>query len=191
MARNNKSGLLGPANDLSPASSSQPFPLRVVIACRDGIAASALQCFIDRIPGVVIIDRLTDLTCARSHRRGSQTGALTAGTGWPAGRVLEAPADDAWLPAAPSARHPDASLVTLLSTRELQIFAMLVTGPSNRQLARSLGITERTVKAHIGAIMTKLGLESRLQVGLAALAYHAAQAGERTGPAQQGRRTDR
>jgi DNA-binding NarL/FixJ family response regulator len=56
----------------------------------------------------------------------------------------------------------------LLSPRELEVFRLLSTGLSNRQLSRSLGITERTVKAHVGSIMRKLGLESRLQVGLAA-----------------------
>ncbi|WP_341643525.1 helix-turn-helix domain-containing protein [Thauera sp. SDU_THAU2] len=37
---------------------------------------------------------------------------------------------------------------------------------SNKEVARLLGITERTVKAHLGAIFEKLGVRDRLQLAL-------------------------
>jgi DNA-binding NarL/FixJ family response regulator len=56
-----------------------------------------------------------------------------------------------------------------LSARERTVFEFLGAGYDNRSIARELGVSERTVKRHVTVILTKLGLESRLQAGLAAL----------------------
>jgi DNA-binding NarL/FixJ family response regulator len=58
-----------------------------------------------------------------------------------------------------------------LSGRESEVFGLLGAGRSNREISSTLCVSECTVKKHIGAIMTKLGLQSRLQIGLAALAH--------------------
>ncbi|MFE0253700.1 response regulator transcription factor [Streptomyces sp. NPDC059010] len=63
------------------------------------------------------------------------------------------------------------SQVHLLSERELQVFSLLSHGYSNRELAALLGVTERTVKAHMAQILAKLGVESRLQAGLVSFAH--------------------
>ncbi|WP_078504057.1 response regulator transcription factor [Streptomyces viridochromogenes] len=63
------------------------------------------------------------------------------------------------------------SQVHLLSDRELQVFLLLSHGYSNREIAALLGVTERTVKAHMAQILAKLGVESRLQAGLVAFAH--------------------
>jgi DNA-binding CsgD family transcriptional regulator len=60
-------------------------------------------------------------------------------------------------------------LAGLLSARETAVFELLGRGYDNRSMARILGISERTVKRHVTAILAKLGLESRLQAGLVAL----------------------
>lgn len=56
-----------------------------------------------------------------------------------------------------------------LSPRETAVFELLGLGYDNRSLARTLEVSERTAKRHVTAILTKLGLESRLQAGLAAM----------------------
>lgn len=53
-----------------------------------------------------------------------------------------------------------------LSEREAEVASEVATGRSNKEIARTLGITERTVKAHLGAIFTKLGVRDRLQLAL-------------------------
>jgi len=53
-----------------------------------------------------------------------------------------------------------------LSERESEVAREVVAGHSNKEIARVLGITERTVKAHLGAIFTKLGVRDRLQLAL-------------------------
>lgn len=53
-----------------------------------------------------------------------------------------------------------------LTDREKEVAITLATGASNKEIARSLGITERTVKAHVGAILEKLQVRDRLQLSL-------------------------
>ncbi len=47
-----------------------------------------------------------------------------------------------------------------LTPREREVFDLLVTGMLNKQVAFELGTTERTIKAHRGQIMRKLGADS-------------------------------
>ncbi len=49
-----------------------------------------------------------------------------------------------------------------LSQRELEMAALVVAGRSTRNIAGDLGIAERTVKAHLTSIYTKLGVRSRM-----------------------------
>lgn len=60
---------------------------------------------------------------------------------------------------------PDPRLATL-SPRELEVAQQVGGGSSNKEIARALDITERTVKAHLSAIFLKLGLRDRLQLAL-------------------------
>jgi DNA-binding NarL/FixJ family response regulator len=53
-----------------------------------------------------------------------------------------------------------------LSERETEVLRLVASGFANKKIARELGITERTVKAHVGSILSKLHLESRTQAAL-------------------------
>jgi len=53
-----------------------------------------------------------------------------------------------------------------LSERERAIALRVSQGESNSRIAAAMGITERTVKAHLTAIFEKLGVEDRLQLAL-------------------------
>ena len=48
-----------------------------------------------------------------------------------------------------------------LSVREIEVLTELVRGSKNAEIAAALGISERTVKAHLANIYMKLGVESR------------------------------
>ena len=48
-----------------------------------------------------------------------------------------------------------------LSAREIDVLRELVSGARNSDIAGTLGISERTVKSHLGSIYQKLGVESR------------------------------
>jgi DNA-binding NarL/FixJ family response regulator len=52
---------------------------------------------------------------------------------------------------------------SLLSAREHGVLRLVAAGQSNRQIARTLSISERTVKFHVTAVFNKLGAENRAQ----------------------------
>jgi DNA-binding CsgD family transcriptional regulator len=56
-----------------------------------------------------------------------------------------------------------------LSHRELQVLGLLVTGASNSQIALTLGITGRTVEAHVDHVRAKLAAPSRTTAAVRAL----------------------
>ena len=53
-----------------------------------------------------------------------------------------------------------------LTKRELDVAKLIAEGASNKLVARELDISERTVKAHVTAIFTKLGVSDRLKLAL-------------------------
>ncbi|MDX2918682.1 MULTISPECIES: helix-turn-helix transcriptional regulator [Streptomyces] len=53
-----------------------------------------------------------------------------------------------------------------LTERELEVLVLLASGEQNRWLARRLGITERTVRAHTSSIVRKLNLKSRFEAAI-------------------------
>jgi DNA-binding NarL/FixJ family response regulator len=55
-----------------------------------------------------------------------------------------------------------------LSSREVDVLRLLGAGLPNKQIGRELAISEKTVKAHVSAILGKLGLDSRTQAALEA-----------------------
>ncbi|QFU01916.1 Response regulator protein VraR [Halomonas sp. THAF5a] len=55
-------------------------------------------------------------------------------------------------------------VLTELTERERLVALAVAEGQSNKEVARRLDITERTVKAHLGAIFRKLGVRDRLQL---------------------------
>jgi DNA-binding NarL/FixJ family response regulator len=58
----------------------------------------------------------------------------------------------------------------LLSAREREVLRLVAEGQSNKQIARTLGIAERTAKFHVTSLFQKLGADNRAQV--VALAAH-------------------
>lgn len=57
----------------------------------------------------------------------------------------------------------------LLSQREEQVLRLLAQGLSNRDLARTLKLSEHTVKNHLFRIFDKLGVSNRMEAGLYAI----------------------
>jgi len=57
-------------------------------------------------------------------------------------------------------------LLDALSAREREVAHAVGRGASNKEIARELLITERTVKAHLSAIFMKMGVRDRLHLAL-------------------------
>jgi DNA-binding NarL/FixJ family response regulator len=87
-----------------------------------------------------------------------------------------------WVPAGIDLTSEDDTdtrdLVAKLSTltpQQVRVLMMLSEGLLNKQIAYELGVSEATVKAHVSAILQKLGVESRTQAVIAASKIEAGQ----------------
>jgi DNA-binding NarL/FixJ family response regulator len=56
-----------------------------------------------------------------------------------------------------------------LTLRETDVLKLIATGFSNKEIARDLGIGEKTVKTHVSNILSKFGVLSRTQAALMAV----------------------
>jgi DNA-binding NarL/FixJ family response regulator len=56
--------------------------------------------------------------------------------------------------------------LAVLSPREREVALAVAAGASNKEIARGMGITERTVKAHMSAIFERLGVRDRMQLSI-------------------------
>ena len=68
-----------------------------------------------------------------------------------------------------SARRPtpaEAEDASVLTEREVEVLRLVRQGLANKQVARRLGITERTVKAHLTSVFQRLGVADRTQAAL-------------------------
>lgn len=66
----------------------------------------------------------------------------------------------------PGAADSHANPWKALSAREVEVARAVLAGRCNKEVAAMLFISERTVKAHLGAIFEKLGVRDRLQLVL-------------------------
>ena len=69
-----------------------------------------------------------------------------------------------------------------LTRREREVLGLVARGYANKRIARELGVAEKTVKAHVGHVLAKLGVADRTQAALIAV-----QRGLATGPDPAGR----
>jgi DNA-binding NarL/FixJ family response regulator len=89
---------------------------------------------------------------------------VTEGSIWAPRRLLSKLIDrllkvsDPGLPAA----------IPQLTTRERQVLELIMMARSNREIAKQLGIEERTVRAHLGRLMRKAGVDNRIKLSMSA-----------------------
>ena len=62
-----------------------------------------------------------------------------------------------------------------LTPREREVLALVARGLANKRIARELGISEKTVKTHVGRVLHKLGVADRTQAALYAVRHGLAQ----------------
>jgi DNA-binding NarL/FixJ family response regulator len=78
-------------------------------------------------------------------------------------------AADAWLVAATPHDNLDSDQSEPLTARELEVLELVVQGLPNKAIARSLGISDQTVKFHVASICGKLGATNRTDAARRAL----------------------
>ncbi|MGD0789495.1 MAG: response regulator transcription factor [Terracidiphilus sp.] len=91
--------------------------------------------------------------------------AVTGGSIWAPRRLLSKLIDRLL-------KVPDSSLTNAnphLTDREHQVLDLILQARSNREIARHLGIEERTVKAHVGRLLRKAGADNRIELTMRVL----------------------
>lgn len=92
---------------------------------------------------------------------GEAIDAVLAGDRWAPASALKAPA-------AGAEEHDAAQRVRDLTPQQFRVLQMLGDGLLNKQIAYELGVSEATIKAHMTAILRKLGAGNRTQAVLIA-----------------------
>ncbi|MEL7538676.1 MAG: response regulator transcription factor [Pseudomonadota bacterium] len=88
-------------------------------------------------------------------------GAVIAGSVWvPDGVALEATRLD-------QKEQSNADALADLTPHQFRVLLMIAEGLMNKQIAYQLGVSEATIKAHVTAILKKLGVNNRTQAVLA------------------------
>jgi two-component system NarL family response regulator len=83
--------------------------------------------------------------------------------------IRKAAAGQRHIPAEVAARLADRVAGSQLSSREVEVLRLLVSGRRNREVAAALEITEGTVKLHVSSILAKLGADDRTEAVTIAL----------------------
>ncbi|GAA3446105.1 response regulator transcription factor [Planomonospora venezuelensis] len=128
--------------------------IRAVAAGEAALAPAVTR----RIIGVVAALPPVLLTGARRPGAG-ETAADAAGPGTAASAAGEA---------RPDGRSEAARRIGELTARELEVLVLVARGLSNTRIARSLGLSEAGVKSRVNRILTRLGLENRVQAAILA-----------------------
>ncbi|MCO5131791.1 MAG: response regulator transcription factor [Xanthobacteraceae bacterium] len=126
---------------------------------------------------VVIVSASDDLATIRSSLEFGASGFIPKRFGVETLRaaLVKVMAGDVWIPpdvdlaaaADPEMTRLRDRLVTL-TPQQVRVLMMLSEGLLNKQIAYELGVSEATIKAHVSAILQKLGVESRTQAVIAA-----------------------
>jgi DNA-binding NarL/FixJ family response regulator len=91
--------------------------------------------------------------------------AVTSGSIWAPRRLLSKLIDRLLKVSDTSLTNTEHSI----TDRERQVLEHILMARSNREIARHLGIEERTVKAHVGRLMRKTGADNRIELSMHAL----------------------
>ncbi|MBB5348210.1 response regulator transcription factor [Desulfoprunum benzoelyticum] len=106
-------------------------------------------------------------TYASSPRLRTAVELVLSGLAWVGKSLMQHLLENVALPPAAAERQGAANqAIKDLTPREKEIAQLIAEGLANSGIAARLGISERTVKAHLGAIYSKTGVGNRLALAL-------------------------
>ncbi len=138
----------------------------------DGIEATRQICAAESEAAVVVLTASTDPNAVRGAIDAGAVGYLVKDadptdviTGVRAAAKGDAPFDPRAAKALLNRPVGDRALIDL-TDRERQVLGLVAEGLANKLIARRLGISEKTVKAHLTRIFAELGVTDRTQAAL-------------------------
>ncbi|MFG3344181.1 response regulator [Streptomyces sp. NPDC048018] len=124
-------------------------------ALLDAIMAGAAGYVLKQIRGSDLVSAVRTVSTGRSMLDPATTARLM--------RSLRDPA---------AAKPPEDERLTVLSERERSVLELIGEGLTNRQIAKRLHLSEKTVKNHISRLLGKLGVGRRVQAAVIAAQVH-------------------
>ena len=159
------------ARDLSP----DVVLMDLVMPVMDGISATgAIRSELPDVEVIALTSVLEDASVTGAVRAGAIGYLMKDTEAEELGRAIKAAAESRVYLAPEAAarlmrevRTPESP--EALTERETEVLQLLARGKANKQIATSLYVTEKTVKAHVSSILAKLGVQSRTQAALYAV----------------------
>lgn len=183
-------GRMAPALDICPVSSGAEALL--MLEARTDIHRVIMDYYLPDIGGSALLKRLRQirpglriLVLSASEDAHDRHLALSAGARAflhksASSQMLLSALEQIELPDAPPptdapatppqspARPDEMALLSELTPRQLEVLRLMCHGIRNREISEQLGVTEKTVKAHISVILATLGVPNRTQASLVA-----------------------
>jgi len=173
VGRSSSTALAGPLQDIRPdvvllELEQHDEDLRTLLALDEGPGAPGAPAFVvlaDDPRGAWAADALRAGARAVLPREASAVEIVAAVEGAAAGLVVLHPdvVDALLLVRSSPARVASAPAGQALTPREVEVLGMMAEGLGNKTIARRMGISEHTVKFHVGSIFTKLDASSRTE----------------------------
>ncbi len=159
------------ARDLSP----DVVLMDLVMPVMDGISATgAIRSELPDVEVIALTSVLEDASVTGAVKAGAIGYLMKDTEAGELGRAIKAAAEGRVYLAPEAAarlmrevRTPESP--ETLTERETEVLQLLARGKANKQIATSLYVTEKTVKAHVSSILAKLGVQSRTQAALYAV----------------------
>jgi two-component system, NarL family, response regulator YdfI len=146
----------------------------VVVADLPGEAREAVQEILDQSPAIVIFTDAGDGSWLEDSvrlggwailGRDASPDKIVAAIGAAASGLVALDSEPVAMltSAIPALRRPDGPSSESMTPREQEVLGMIAEGLGNKTIAYRLGISEHTVKFHVGSIMRKLDAASRTE----------------------------
>ena len=150
---------------LNPAASAIGEASAIIIAVKPQMAAEVMPTLASYVgAGTVVVSIMAGRTLGFLEQTLSHGAALVrAIRSVHDGNVLLAPEAVVSL--------VRGSRADTLTAREREVLAGIADGKSNREIARLLRVSEKTVKAHVSAVLAKLGVQDRTQAAVYAVRH--------------------
>ncbi|MBS3996132.1 MAG: response regulator transcription factor [Hydrogenophaga sp.] len=73
-----------------------------------------------------------------------------------------------WFPDEMCAAEPATDVQTVLTAKQVEVLALLAEGLSNRAIGKRMAVSENTVRSHVSAVLSHMGVNSRAEATVVA-----------------------